>query len=122
MARYKAPVLVLHALGWKCVGVWSITMVATHLPPKACDAHVINFTRPSSRLTNFFSCLQNCYCRRKRERRPGNEATSYLVVPTFDILTCDDVLLPRAGSTGLLSSNFAGIFVYNFALYICSLG
>ena len=45
---------VLHALGWKCVGVWSITMVATHLPQKACDAHVISFTRPSSRLTNSF--------------------------------------------------------------------
>ena len=27
-------------------------------------------------------------------------SASYLVVPTFDILTCDDVLLPRAESTG----------------------
>ena len=45
---------VLHAMGWKCVGVWSITMVATHLPQKACDAHVTSFTRPSSRLTNSF--------------------------------------------------------------------
>ena len=50
--RGKAPVPVLHALGWKCVGVWSITMVATHLPQKACDAHVISFTRPSF-LLNF---------------------------------------------------------------------
>ena len=52
--RGKVPVPVLHALGWKCVGVWSITMVATHLPQKACDAHVIIFTRPSSHLTNSF--------------------------------------------------------------------
>ena len=37
---------------WVCAQ--SITMVATHLPQKACDAHVISFTRPSSRLTNFF--------------------------------------------------------------------
>ena len=29
-------------------------------------------------------------------------SASYLVVPTFDILTCDDVLLPRAGSTGAI--------------------
>ena len=39
-------------------------------------------------------------------RRAGNfqgiYSASYLVVPTFDILTCDDVLLPRAGSTGAI--------------------
>ena len=29
-------------------------------------------------------------------------SASYLVVPTFDILTCDDVLLPRAESTGAI--------------------
>ena len=29
-------------------------------------------------------------------------SASYLVVPTFDIVTCDDVLLPRAGSTGAI--------------------
>ena len=29
-------------------------------------------------------------------------SASYLVVPTFDISTCDDVLLPRAGSTGAI--------------------
>ena len=29
-------------------------------------------------------------------------SASYLVLPTFDILTCDDVLLPRAGSTGAI--------------------
>ena len=52
--RGKVPVPVLHALGWKCVGVWSITMVATHLPQKVCDAHMISFTRPSSHLTNSF--------------------------------------------------------------------
>ena len=29
-------------------------------------------------------------------------SASYLVVPTFDILTCDVVLLPRAESTGAI--------------------
>ena len=29
-------------------------------------------------------------------------SASYLVVPTFDILSCDDVLLPKAGSTGAI--------------------
>ena len=33
-------------------------------------------------------------------------STSYLVVPTFDILTCDDVLLPRVGSTGAIKFQF----------------
>ena len=28
------------AQGYKCVGLWSITMVATQSPQKACDPHV----------------------------------------------------------------------------------
>ena len=67
--RGKAPVPVLHALGWKCVGVWSITMVATHLPPKAYDAHMISFNRPSSRLTNsFFPASNIVIAQRVREK------------------------------------------------------
>ena len=59
---------VLHALGWNCVGVWSITMVATHLPQKACDAHVTSFTRPSSRLTNSFFPASKIVTAKESER------------------------------------------------------
>ena len=27
------------------------------------------------------SCLQNCYCKKRDERRPGNEASSHVVYP-----------------------------------------
>ena len=64
----KAPVPVPHALGWKCVGVWSITMVATHLPQKARDAHVISFTRPSSRLSNSFFPVSKIVTAKESER------------------------------------------------------
>ena len=78
---------VLHALGWKCVGVWSITMVATHLPQKACDTHVISFTRPSSRLTNSFFPASKIVIAEESEREglgtPGNEATTSIEWRTF---------------------------------------
>ena len=44
------------ALGCKCVGVWSITMVATHSPQKHAVVHVASFTRPSSPLAESFFC------------------------------------------------------------------
>ena len=64
------------------MGVWSITMVATHLPKKACDAHVTSFTRPSSRLTISFFPASKIVSAEESERedlgtrRPGNEATN----------------------------------------------
>ena len=43
-------------------------MVATHLPQKACDPHVISFTRPSSRLTNSFFPASKIVIAKESER------------------------------------------------------
>ena len=61
-------------LGCKCVvSVWPITMVATHLTQKACGAHVISYTKPSSP-SAVLSFLPPAKLNVGEELRSGNEA------------------------------------------------
>ena len=45
---------------------------------------------------------EGLWCTLRLHQIEQSYSASYLVVPTFDILTCDDVLLPKAGSTGAI--------------------